>query len=68
MAGLAGANTIKASKKGRHVIQFRNGDTVEYTAPNMKISGVVLGQRNVNFEGSFEVTDGNNGITSGDHV
>ena len=64
VAGLAGANTIKASKKGRHVIQFRNGDTVEYTAPNMKISGVVLGQRNVNFEGSFEVTDGNNGIVA----
>ena len=57
IAGLSGANTIKASKQGKHVITFRNGDVLEYTAPSMKISGVVLGQRNVNFEGTFEVLD-----------
>lgn len=57
IAGLAGPNTIKAGKQGKHIIRFSNGDVVEYTAPNMKISGVVLGQRNVNFHGTFEVTD-----------
>ena len=61
-AGLSGPNTIKASKIGKHVIEFKNGDIVEYTAPNMKISGVVIGQRNVNFEGRFEVVDKRNKI------
>lgn len=56
-AGLSGPNTIKASKIGKHVIEFKNGDIVEYTAPIMKISGVVIGQRNVNFEGRFEIID-----------
>jgi hypothetical protein len=59
-AGLSGPNTIKASKLGKHLIEFNNGDQIEYTAPNMKISGIVLGQRNVNFEGTFEVIDKKN--------
>ena len=64
VAGLSGANTIRASKRGKHVIQFRNGDLVEYTAPSMIISGVVIGQRNVNFEGTFEVKDTTNKISA----
>ena len=57
IAGLSGANTIKAGKKGKHIIVFHNGDVIEYQAPDMRISGVILGQRNVNFYGSFEIND-----------
>ena len=64
IAGLSGANTLKASKQGKHIIQFRNGDIVEYIAPNMKISGLIFGQRNVNFDGSFEVNDKTNKIVA----
>ena len=63
-AGLAGANTIRASKIGKNVIIFANGDRIEYTTPGMKIKGIILGQRTVNFEGSFTVKDLKNGLTS----
>ena len=64
IAGLSGANTLKACKQGKHHIRFKNGDLVEYIAPNMKISGLVLGQRNVNFDDSFEVNDRANKIVA----
>ena len=63
-AGLAGPNTIRASKIGKHVITFSNSDQIEYTAPDMKIKGIILGQRTVNFEGSFTVKDLKNDLTS----
>ena len=63
-AGLAGPNTIRASKIGKHVITFSNGEQIEYTAPDMKIKGIILGQRTVNFEGSFTVKDLKNDLTS----
>lgn len=61
-AGLAGPNTIKASKLGKHTIIFNNGDTLDYSAPDMQINGVVLGQRTVNFIGSFYIHDHKNDL------
>ena len=63
-AGLAGPNTIKASKLGKHTIVFKNGDKLDYTAPKMQINGVVLGQRTINFVGSFEVIDHKNDLSA----
>jgi hypothetical protein len=63
-AGLAGPNTIRASKEGKHVLRFLNGDVIHYTAPAMKIKGIILGQRTVNFEGSFNVVDETNNLTA----
>lgn len=64
MAGLSGPNTIRASKQGKNVIVFKNGDILEYTPPNMVIFGIVFGQRIVNFEGNFSVVDRTNFLTA----
>mmetsp|Transcript_21576 Transcript_21576/g.39467 ORF Transcript_21576/g.39467 Transcript_21576/m.39467 type:complete len:352 (-) Transcript_21576:28-1083(-) len=57
VAGLSGPNTLYASKKGRNVISFFDGTVIEYDAPSMEISGLVMGERIVNYVGKFNVTD-----------
>lgn len=57
VAGLSGPNTLHATKKGRHLFSFFDGTILEYEPPSMEISGIVMGERNVNYVGKFSIRD-----------
>jgi len=57
VAGLSGPNTLRAYKRGKHIVKFPDGGVIEYTTPHMNISGLVYGDRTVNFIGQCEVKD-----------
>lgn len=60
LAGLVGPNTLLASKQGKNNISFSDGGAVEYSCPKLQISGLVYGERTVNFVGSCSVEDAGN--------
>jgi hypothetical protein len=56
-AGLSGPNTLYATKKGRCMIKFFDGTVIEYDLPSLQISGLVMGERIMNFVGKFSLRD-----------
>lgn len=52
-AGLAGPNSLKASRKGANRITFDDGTFVEWDNPGVIISGLLYGERIISFTGSF---------------
>ena len=55
-AGLAGPNSLKATRNGSNILTFDDGTYIEWTNPEVLISGLVYGERNVSFVGQWEIT------------
>lgn len=54
-AGLAGPNSLKASRKGANRITFDDGTYIEWDNPGVIISGLLYGERIVSFTGSWTI-------------
>jgi len=59
-AKMAGLNTINGQKIGDTVIEFKNGGKIVIGNPEMRIDGLVMGERIVNYMRSFTITDEKN--------
>jgi len=57
MAKMTGLNTINGQKVGDTIIEFKNGDKVVIGNPEMRIDGLVMGERVINYMKSFVITD-----------
>lgn len=56
-AKMAGFNTINGQRVGDTFIQFKNGGKIVIGNPEMRIDGIVMGERIVNYMKSFTITD-----------
>jgi len=56
-AKMAGLNTINGQKIGDTIIEFKNGGKIAIGNPEMRIDGLVMGERIVNYMRSFSITD-----------
>lgn len=63
-ARLTGLNTIHGQRVGETTVEFKNGDKVVIANPEMKIDGIVMGDRTLNHIKSFTITDKTNNITA----
>ena len=57
VATLSGPNTLHARKQGKNKVEFSDGGVIEFGCPDVDISGLVMGERNVNFVGECFVRD-----------
>jgi hypothetical protein len=55
-------NSIKAWREGKNLIRFKDGTTMTYTCPEMRINGAVMGDRVVNYAGNYIIKDFKNKI------
>jgi hypothetical protein len=56
-AKMTGLNTINGQKIGDTVIAFKNGHKIVIGNPEMRIDGLVMGERIINYMRSFTITD-----------
>jgi hypothetical protein len=63
-AKMAGLNTIDGSRTGETVIEFSDGGKIIVANPEMRIEGLMMGDRTLNFMKSFTFTDQVNQITA----
>lgn len=56
-AKMTGFNTINGQKIGDTIIEFKNGGKIVIGNPEMRIDGLVMGDRIVNYMRSFTITD-----------
>ena len=61
-AKMAGFNTINGQRVGDTVIEFKNGGKIVIGNPEMRIDGLVMGERIVNYMRSFTLVDEKNKI------
>ena len=53
---MAGPNSLKATRTGGNRITFDDETYVEWTNPEVLISGLLYGERNVNFVGAWAIS------------
>jgi hypothetical protein len=63
-AELNGINSIRGFREGKNIIKFKDGTLMTYTLPEMRINGIVLGEKTLNFSGQFVIKDYQNKIES----
>jgi len=63
-AKMVGMNTINGHKIGDTIIQFKNGDKITIGSPDMRIDGVFIGTRTINYIQSFSLVDHTHKITA----
>jgi hypothetical protein len=61
-AQMTGMNSIRGYREGKNLIKFKDGTIMTYTTPDMRISGLLMGDRIVNFSGTFVIKDYQNKI------
>lgn len=59
-----GANSVKAKKIGRFIIEFKGGQVYEIHFPQIHLKGMTMGKRLFNFRHIAIVSDITNGLTS----
>ena len=59
---MTGMNTIKAGREGKNLIKFKDGTKMTYTNPEMRINGLIMGDRVINFAGTMVIKDFTNKI------
>lgn len=63
-AKMTGLNTINGQRVGDTVIVFKNGEKIIIGNPEMRIDGLVMGERIVNYMKSFSITDEKNRLAA----
>jgi len=56
-AKMTGFNNVNGQKIGDTIIEFKNGGKIVIGNPEMRIDGLVMGERIVNYMKSFTITD-----------
>jgi hypothetical protein len=63
-AKMAGLNTIDGARTGETIIEFSDGGKFILSNPEMRIEGLMMGDRTLNFMKSFTITDQTNQIAA----
>jgi hypothetical protein len=63
-AQLSGMNTIKGWRDGKNIIKFKDGSFISFNTPETKIYGLLMGERTLNYCGTFTIKDFTNKIES----
>jgi hypothetical protein len=63
-AKMAGLNTIDGARTGETIIEFSDGAKIVVSNPEMRIEGLMMGDRTLNFMKSFTFTDQTNQIAA----
>jgi hypothetical protein len=63
-AKMAGLNTIDGSRTGETIIEFSDGGKIIVANPEMRIEGLMMGDRTLNFMKTFAFTDPVNQIAA----
>lgn len=61
-AQMTGMNSIKGWRDGKNFLKFKDETTYSYSTPDMRINGLIMGDRTVNFAGTFIIKDHKNNI------
>jgi len=64
---MTGMNSIKGWREGKSLIKFKDGTLMTYTTPDMRINGLIMGDRTLNFSGTLTIKDYKNKIESVTH-
>lgn len=60
----SGANSVKAKYKGKYVVEFKNGIKHNVYFPEFKLSGILIGNRSIKYEGNMVIVDEANDLIS----
>ncbi len=60
----SGANSVKASKQGKFLINFTDGNSYEILFPQVHIKGITVGKRLFNFKKMCAVIDKKNNLSA----
>jgi len=60
----SGANSLKAKYKGNYVVEFKNGVTHHVYFPEFRLTGMLFGNRSINYEGNLVIVDEENDLIS----
>jgi hypothetical protein len=63
-AKMGGLNSICGSRLGQTIVEFKDGSKVKVTNPEMRIDGIMMGDRTINYCKSFFITDTTNNISA----
>ncbi len=61
---MTGVNSVKGWREGKNFISFKDGSKLSYNTPEMRIGGIVMGDRTLNYTGNFVIKDYKNKIES----
>jgi hypothetical protein len=61
---MTGVNSVKGWREGKNFILFKDGTKMNYNTPEMRIGGIVMGDRTLNYNGNFVIKDYKNKIES----
>jgi len=61
---MTGVNSVKGWREGKNFIMFKDGTKMNYNTPEMRIGGIVMGDRTLNYNGNFVIKDYKNKIES----
>jgi len=54
---MTGMNSLKGWREGKNFIIFKDGTKMTYNTPEMRIGGIVMGDRTLNYNGNFIIKD-----------
>lgn len=64
LSASTGANSVKANKKGKFIIQFNDGNEYELYLPQVFIKGTTIGKRLFNYKKMCAVLDKKNNLAA----
>lgn len=56
-AQLSGMNSIKGWREGKNILKFKDGTLMTFTTPETRISGLLMGDRTLNYSGTLTIKD-----------
>lgn len=61
---MTGMNSVKGWRDGKNFVIFPDGTKMSYNTPEMRIGGILVGDRTLNYNGNFVIKDYKNKIES----
>ena len=61
---MTGVNSVRGWREGKNFIVFEDGVKMNYTTPDLRVGGIVMGDRVLNYNGNFIIKDFTNKIES----
>jgi hypothetical protein len=55
-------NSVSGGQRGKHYVEFDDGTRIVYNLPDMLLSGVMMGERNLSYLGKMTFTDAKNNL------
>ena len=61
---MTGVNSVKGWREGKNFIVFDDGVKMNYSTPDLRVGGIIMGDRVLNFSGNFIIKDFTNKLES----